>query len=221
MADNPPNLTIASSQSEQEIATERAMREIGWATRQLSANMLRIIRGAGRPHDLFDQVRSLAGAIDSSPPGTLIWRISEAMELALAHGLKCDDDDFDRDSHLGKMESGSLRAVAARLLGQPLQVSAGRRELEQALIYRDQFFEMRTKRMAEARRTSITPKRVTSIRRVAQKKAKSKPPVVAAAAHVAEPAAKMDYDEKPASTADFMRQRAREIAEAAKQDGGQ
>jgi hypothetical protein len=45
--DNPPNLTIAAETDPAELEKAEALREIGWETREMVANLLRVTRGAG------------------------------------------------------------------------------------------------------------------------------------------------------------------------------
>lgn len=50
MADEPPNLTIAAKNTDEDMARERCLWHIDHYTRELAANMMRIIRWAGQPH---------------------------------------------------------------------------------------------------------------------------------------------------------------------------
>jgi hypothetical protein len=155
MDDEPPRprLTIASSTTVVELERDRSLHKVEWATRELAANMIRVIRGAGRPFHLFDQVLSLYRAIEDAPEGTTVGQIHEALEAALSNGIR-DDEDSDLHGCVQEIERGALRTVAARLLGQQVQVSAGNRDLWDGFLRLEQRREeLRKRRLEEARQT--------------------------------------------------------------------
>lgn len=139
-----PKLRIASARSEAEIQLEREdellghrLIEIEGRMRELAANMLRVIRGAGKPIDLFDHVMGLAHAIDKAPDHTIVGQINAAMEAALLDGLEGGQMDEIHDA-ISDIEAASLRKIAARLLGQPVQLTAGESDFRHALHRLDQ-----------------------------------------------------------------------------------
>lgn len=124
---DPPDLKVVSSKTDHDLALAGAQKDIERATKQLAANMIRVIRGAGEPLYLFDQVVDLHRAFRECPEGTMIGQINDAMVTALNRGLS--EDGWDFDSGIDDIERGALRAVAARLLGQHAQASLGNRDL--------------------------------------------------------------------------------------------
>ena len=46
-----------------EIARDRAMNEASWALRELTANLLRVTRGAGKPYEIVRQAQALIEAM--------------------------------------------------------------------------------------------------------------------------------------------------------------
>ena len=63
-SDNP-NLSLASEQSAEELARAEALARISWPLKSLAANLLRVVRGAGRAYELQEQMMEvLAGFED-------------------------------------------------------------------------------------------------------------------------------------------------------------
>src|SRR5687768_15892969 len=108
MADDPPTFTIASEMSEAEIRKADALRALEWLTREMAANLLRVMRGAGRPQDLPQQVIDLSGAILEANELSNAWGIWSEMERCLQSAVPryADLDDF--DDHRPAIVKGSL-----------------------------------------------------------------------------------------------------------------
>ncbi|KRA80308.1 hypothetical protein [Altererythrobacter sp. Root672] len=99
-----------------------------WHLRELAANLMRITRGAGKPHEVGSQVvevlqvlndyREVVGAYPTA------WEIQNALAL---------DDSTLRwgrwDYAMHGMVKGGLQMAASELLGQRTQISRGEREL--------------------------------------------------------------------------------------------
>lgn len=110
-----------------------ALERVGWITRDLAGNMLRVMRGAGKPLELLEQLNTLGKAINTAQASVI--EINEAMQDALAFGFKEEAlDDMDRIAL--RMERAAARMIAARLLCQPLQVTKGRSE------FYDSFYDL-------------------------------------------------------------------------------
>jgi hypothetical protein len=139
-----PDLTVIDGggpPKDQRLAEHR----VRLASCELAANTLRIIRGAGRPEALVDQMKALLDAgfdyqdiagywpIDTMADALKMKsKLSELMEMAergevdgarihQAHEMRIVAED--------NIRSGALRAVAARLVGQDLQEAAGDRQM--------------------------------------------------------------------------------------------
>jgi hypothetical protein len=56
---------IVSENSEADIARHSALARVEWRLRELAANLLRIIRGAGKPYEVMLQMGELAEAIQA------------------------------------------------------------------------------------------------------------------------------------------------------------
>lgn len=130
-------MRIVSSNTDTEIATERALQRIDWPLRELAANIMRIIRGAGKPEYLVDHLVSVLEAISQyqsvaggNPSGHDYYKI---LDLDRCHtegflGARGEWDYAIRD-----MVEGGLQHAASELLGQGTQEAAGRRQIFQGL----------------------------------------------------------------------------------------
>jgi hypothetical protein len=56
-------MRIVSENSETDLARQRALDQVDWKIRELTANLLRITRGAGKPYEIMTQMIELAEAI--------------------------------------------------------------------------------------------------------------------------------------------------------------
>jgi hypothetical protein len=53
-------MRIVSENSETDLARQRALDQVDWKIRELTANLLRITRGAGKPYEIMQQMMQLA-----------------------------------------------------------------------------------------------------------------------------------------------------------------
>ena len=80
-----PHLKLASANENVTTPDEdRRLYDVEWATRELAANMIRVIRGAGRKYDLLDQVLGLHHSIRNVPKGTTVGQILGFLALPSA-----------------------------------------------------------------------------------------------------------------------------------------
>jgi hypothetical protein len=122
--------------------------------REAAANMLRVIRGAGRPGALIKQCHDMVvAAIDfrevagHGPPAAKVASIlaveDEADEMFRKHASgqikqesidRWDEDGtFDRMYAEGAIQRGALQIVASKLLDQVMQVRAGESEMHDGI----------------------------------------------------------------------------------------
>jgi hypothetical protein len=93
--------------------------------RKLAVNIIRVVRGAGEPHNIVAQsVNFLAAVKESYDAGTPV--ALSAMTEVLRRGPP-PGDEFERATDL--IINASLRVAAARLAGSDLQHSAGMNDL--------------------------------------------------------------------------------------------
>ncbi len=134
-------------------------------TKRLAANMLRVIAGAGKSHELSDQSRAMVSAAEKL---TDLSGNTLAAEIAIEHALRsldwrANDPNYSRpkDEDLARWESyghahvertqsaviqAACRLVAAQIAEQPTQESASRYKLFTAIKeYRDAWEKHRAK----------------------------------------------------------------------------
>lgn len=194
VTDEPPKLSVASSNDDADLARQAAIDNLQWPTREMAANLLRVTRGAGKPWDLPQQIINLAESILKASKHSNAWGIWSEMEKVLQSGMPDDDDGL-----IGSEETivrGSLQLVASRLVHQRTQAAAGGREIGTGIRMVEQEREENRKRW-EKEQSALARK---------PKAAR----IAAAKALVAGRAENPDEDPprgapKPRSTADFMR----------------
>lgn len=81
MADPP--FRIVSEQSEKDIERKRTRDEIGFRLRELAANVLRIVRGAGKSYNLLDEMTACVRSFQEFRDAHGHWPESHAIDEAL------------------------------------------------------------------------------------------------------------------------------------------
>jgi hypothetical protein len=122
--------------SDSEIARERAAAHVRWALRDLAANVLRVIRGAGKPHEIGQQAQVLLETFGSYREATGTFPSHDDVSSLLS--VERDLDNFSGNSALRAEAQelvlrSALRVIAARLLDQRTQESVGLSELWQCI----------------------------------------------------------------------------------------
>ncbi len=165
MVDDPekPRLTVVAESTRAQIDEKWAQRDFDRTLIELAANIIRVVRGAGRPHEVILQCDEVVKAAlefrDKSK------RLPSQESVASALRLRHEEIDYskpwaDRESARQDMVSGALQIAASRLLGQHLQVKQGEREMNGAHMQLVRISEeLRAEREAEARaaRARATP----------------------------------------------------------------
>ena len=178
-----PDMKIVSKQSAEDLAKRRAVEALSWAVRRLTANLLRIVAGAGRDEDVFQQVLDCAEKIAACERLNVP---SFEISLALHHDelefmARARPDDRERwanDGTAAKAHAlqailmGSLRMVASEMLGQLTQsrvaeskirsgiedwntVVEARRKAVRAAVTADSASRRRKKAKAKSRKTML------------------------------------------------------------------
>src|SRR5262245_3394672 len=120
--DKRPHLGLAASNDTPEAGRERATIEFSWPLRELAANIMRVSRGAGSPHELLKQCISVTEAY-----GAYYREFSDlprADQITDMLDFRNPDKRFSDDEVALSRESivgGALRLAAGRILGQDLQ----------------------------------------------------------------------------------------------------
>jgi hypothetical protein len=147
-----------------------AKQEFSQAIREVAANMLRIIRGAGKPYELLPQMKTAIDAaikfqeLHNHWPTDVVASdllLEDEMEtwLARARDGTIDQASIDRwweDGTFEKMMAehtivqGALRITAAELVGQDLQKSHGKNEFREGVYAWIRVRDERRQRAMEA-----------------------------------------------------------------------
>jgi hypothetical protein len=199
--DEPPKLSLAAENDRHEIDKQRAIDRLAWPTREMAANLLRVMRGHGRPSYLPQQIINLSDLILEASKYSVAGPIFMEMEQALQSALPDYFSERESQAHEGTIASGALQFLASRLVEQRAQEAAGRREIAEGIRERERYIErQQEKYRLEAQRIreqQRKPKKAAKLRTV-----KPKPHTIAPKAA---PAVQDAPTEKPQSTAEFMR----------------
>ena len=148
--------------ADEDLARDRDSRrvkdELTWALQDLAANLIRVVRGAGKPHFLRDYAVAFLNAIEnykevtgSSPDPDLLAKIL-SIERDPAILRQIGDDERLRDSLQRDIVRGSLQIAASRLIRQVVQEQSGDTELMQAI----NFLHLHRDKLVQARLASDT-----------------------------------------------------------------
>lgn len=116
---------------------EDALLEVKWRAGSLAANMMRVIAGAGKPFDLAQQSHSLGKAIVDLPPGVRVGDVNDAILEALSQGLEKSPGLEEFGHAVRELQRDALRIVAARVLGQDVQVTRRENDFFHSIGYLD------------------------------------------------------------------------------------
>jgi hypothetical protein len=158
------------------------MAKVEWAVRQLTANLLRVTRGAGNAWEIGKQAQGLIEALIEYREVTGAYPSSYEITDALAIWRKqadlesISDDRFDEISAEEAIIRGALRIVAARLLGQRLQEAAGDSEMSEGLRRRDALLAKWRRELAASAKTAAKGKARRKITRSRRPRTRVKKP---------------------------------------------
>jgi hypothetical protein len=140
VSDNSPNarqphLRIVTTASDKEVARRRALPEVRGALQHLVANLLRVVRGAGRPHEILEQNLAVLKAMEAYRKEVGVWpspdEISEILNFDARPETFADQPPTERARWYAerRVMRGALQAVASSLIGQRTQETAGEHEM--------------------------------------------------------------------------------------------
>jgi hypothetical protein len=164
-------MKVVSEKSEAEIERLRKERErdrltenLKWALRELTANLLRVCRGAGKPYEIGSQAnavveaivtfRKATGSFPDSYGLTNMLRSPHALEKLLDKGV----DPTNHEDYLARTDAvqtivrGALQIAASELLGQRTQVTRGEDELYQGIGALEKWRERKREQWAKEER---------------------------------------------------------------------
>jgi hypothetical protein len=146
-------MRMAVNNSDDDIMRHRAMLAVDHALVELAANLIRVIRGTGRPRAVSLQAQALSDAMASYRSMVGMWPSAEEITAS----LRLDDPTAGWLDQASPMERnkwhakqaiirGSLQVTASSLLGQRVQRAAGHAQMYQGLA---EIEEMRAQARAQ------------------------------------------------------------------------
>ena len=130
-------MQIGSEQSDPEIVEHAALRRINSRLAELTANLMRVARGAGKPYELEKQTGALFEAFEryrgavghGVPSDDLACRLRVRKDL---FDRELSDRDYELDAADEAMVAGALQVAASRLAGQRTQERRGESDMHEA-----------------------------------------------------------------------------------------
>ena len=153
-------MRVVSETSEEDLARQRAAERLrqakdalGQRLRDLTANLIRIARGAGEPLSIGNEVDHLRTALLEYQAVEEYWKIPEMSEmLSWQTAWDLPGDEFEEAILTEQVIKGALRIVAARLAGGALQERLGLKDMDTAIGQLEHArSQRRLKRLAEQR----------------------------------------------------------------------
>jgi len=160
-----------SSDTEQDLKRQQATAEMAYASRQLAANLIRVVRGAGRPFQLGDQCADFLNVAQAYRAAHGVWPTEEM------HDWLSVSSDVDERVRVGGADAAKMRAVddiiagslqmaASRLLSQRTQEAAGKSEMVRGINAREKALDL----MRSTMRLDAKSPRPVSRRALSRKK---------------------------------------------------
>lgn len=178
----PSDIRIVSSNSAADIARQRALEdqqraldELKRPLREFAANILRVMRGAGKAHEIPHQMTRLLELYDKHFASLRRYPHEQEIKDILDPGREFSTplaSEAEWEDGLDDMMRGALQMAASRLVGQGAQESAGEDQLFRGLVVIEAIREQNRKAATTARRAAKPTPAKKSKSRV-QRKAKA------------------------------------------------
>lgn len=164
--ERPPYLRLAAENDQRSIDQEWARGQLRRPLRELAANVIRVVRGAGRSYEIAEQCIAVIEAhrnyFDKVGSWPAAWEIDQALAIGRDRDTQVYDEAWERAVARETILRGSLQVAASRLVGQNTQENRGRSELMEGVNSIIQIREEARMRLAEedrARRQAEKAKR--------------------------------------------------------------
>lgn len=155
--ERPPYLRLAAENDQRTIDQEWARGQIRRPLRELAANVIRVVRGAGRSYEIAEQCVAVIEAyrtyFDKVGSWPTAWEVDQALAIAREWEAQVYDDAWERDVAREGIVRGALQVAASRLVGQNTQENRGRSELMEGVNSIIRIREEAKMRLAEEERT--------------------------------------------------------------------
>lgn len=169
-------MRVVAENSEAEIAKRQADILARAKLRELAANLLRVIRGAGKPWDIGPQAAALVAALHDYKDAAGTYPSADLYSAALRLEectFELAEEELLRVRGQELIVSGSLQVAASSLLGQLTQQRAGERELHDGLRLVEESRELTRKKWAAPSAKPARPRAKRSARKPKTPKAKN------------------------------------------------
>jgi len=152
-----PDLTIVSQNSEADIQRSATEDRVEAAALALATNILRIVRGAGKPERLIDHTLDYVKCAQAFYEAHGRWPVPELHQCLGIDRVFSVEETRKREWCRGEdlMVRGALQVAASRLAGQRTQESAGRSEMFDGLYIIER---QREENRKAVRQHSVKPK---------------------------------------------------------------
>lgn len=160
---DPPRLVVVNVDADLErrqAEKERswAEQEVSWTLRRMTANLIRVARGAGKPYDIADHaqdfIRALVKYREVCGDLTVMDQLPAMLSIRNERLDRAELTGAEAEERYGVEEiiRGALQITASRLVGQNTQERAGESELHSgSRRLEDALAELRREREREAR----------------------------------------------------------------------
>lgn len=154
-------MKVVATNSAADLAREHAMLDVQSALAELAANLLRVIRGAGKPYMLprnaADFLKAVVAYNEITGPIPFEGRVLDALDIGydLDARLEMSPDNQERTLAEEQIVQGALQIAASQILGQKTQERAGSSEMHAGI--RD--LEALRRRQRLAREAELQPKK--------------------------------------------------------------
>ena len=124
-----------ASNAEADRARDWATSDVSRTLRALTANLLRAVRGAGKPHEIAEQAGEFVQAVVAYQKAFGHWPPSWEMSKMLSSGqpqemlARLEGHEWSRAHAEQTIVRGALQVTASRLIGQSTQERAGENEM--------------------------------------------------------------------------------------------
>lgn len=170
--ERPPYLRLAAENDQRTIDQEWARGRLRRPLRELAANVIRVVRGAGRSYEIAEQciavIEAYRGYFDKVGSWPAAWEVDQALAIGRDRDTQVYDEAWERAVARETILRGSLQVAASRLVGQNTQENRGRSELMEGVNSIIQIREEARMRRAEEERAQRQAER-------AKRTAKTKP----------------------------------------------
>lgn len=140
-------MKLVTENSEADLQKSRLLQGIQWPLKQLSANIIRVTRGAGRAYELRGQMVKVLEALEEYRDAYGHYpsdnEISDALNISSVNSDRLHDG---ISGATDIMVKGALQIAASKMLGQPAQEAAGECQLFRGKEYLDEAREEIIKR---------------------------------------------------------------------------